>query len=889
MNRLVAAFSAAALSALSGSAAGASFPPVNSTVVTIKGDWFGHTTPAASYVAYRNPGDTFRILCPSPCPVDPNVIAAFHAGFAQAAQRTIGFFGVDILPALAPIDLHIANDTWCGSYHAGLTGDSSVYPPSSGLSTAYGCFWYADRPDFFEPFTAENVSQVSYHLLTVHEYTHPIFFDRHFFSYEDFAKAASFFVSGNAGTPPITDACDENLYPINQGRLVWALCRDDGFSYADLPAAMRQLDALYHSGKGAIDQGIPPKTSVFQFREVLNGVLGTDTRDAFLAALTPPGDVEDDAILPAAGGVPWLFGGWIALEVPPHATAADRPLHAAAIYSLPAGASLANLDFDSIYSFAPATSFARTSILRLKFDPSLLPAGVREETLKLYRLVGSAWQPVPGARVDALHSEIVAPVQALGTFGFFGSTASAVGRSWFVSGVGSVKGAGGASFRTSLQLHDGGIAGSSGALIFHAPGNPADGKTLAYALQYGETSTFDDVLAAFGASGLGSLEIAPSSGPAPVAAARIFVDGGAAGTSGFSEEAVKEAAALAAGDSAVLLAPPDFAAQRFNVGVRPLAEGTTLSIVVRNAAGAVVSTRSRSFPATALDQESVAAFAPGVAFAGNESLTLTVTAGRAFVYGVAVDNRTNDTSFQAARVLAFAPSADGSGEYVPSVGSLEGAHGANFRTALQLHNAAASPVSGRLVYHATGRTASPADPSLAYALGPGETVSFADLLPAMGQAGLGTLDVVSASGPPPLVLARVFNDLGAGGTLGLAEEAATVSDVLKAGDRADLLVPDDLSKQRINVGIRTFASAVLAVTVSDRNGVFQGGRPFATKRIAAGQFEQLSLADFLGAALPPGGSVRIAVIGGQALIFDAVTDNVTNDASYQLARRLPYQ
>jgi len=889
VKRLAGAFAPAVL-VLAAAASGAPYPPVSSTVVTIKGDWLGHTSPAAPYVAYRNPGDTFRILCPSPCPVDPNVIAAFHSGFAEAARRTVQFFGIGILPSLQPIDLHIADDTWCGSYHAGLTGDSSTYPSSSGLTTAYGCFWYADRPDFFEPFTAANVSQVSYHLLTVHEYTHPIFFDRHFFSYEDFAKAASFFVSGVGGAPPITDACDDALYPINQGRLPWALCRDAGFSYSDLPAAMQQLDALYHAGKGAIDQGAPPKTSVFQFRKILSGVLGTDTRDAFLAALIPPGDVEDDAVLPAAGGVAWLLGGWAAIEIPPHAVAADRPLHVAAIYSLPAGAGFANLDFDSIYAFGPALALAKTAILRIKYDPSLLPAGVREETLRLYRLAGSTWQAVPGARVDALHSEIVAPVSSLGTFGFFGATTSPVGRSLFLSGVGSIKGAGGASFRTSLQIHNGGLSGSNGTLVFHAPGNAADGKTIGYALNSGATSTSDDLLAAFGAQGLGSVEIVPSSGPPPVAAARIFVDGGTAGTSGFSEAAEKESVALSAGDTAVLLAPPDFAAQRFNVGVRPLAGGATLSIVVRNSGGTVVSTRTRSFPATALNQESAAAFAPGVAFAGNESLTITVTAGRVFLYGVAVDNRTNDTSFEAARALAFAPGVDAAVEYVPSVGSLAGAHGANFRTALQMHNASAAGVSGALVYHPTGRAASSGDPSLPYALAPGQTISFADLLPAMGQTGLGTLDVVSKTGPPPLVLARVFNDLGPGGTLGLAEEAATVSDVLKAGDRADLLIPDDLSRQRINVGVRTFGPTVLAITLSDPNGFFQGGQPLLTKSIPAGEFEQLSLSDFLGGvALPPGGSARVEVIGGEALVFDAVTDNTTNDSSYHLARRLPYR
>ena len=887
-HRLLLTLSAALFAA---TASAGAFPPVASKIITIKGDWFGHTSPAVQYVAYQNPGDTFRIVCPNPCPVDPDVIAAFHSGFAQAAQQTIQFFGLDILPALKPIDLHIANDTWCGSYQPGFTGDSSTYPASSGLTTAYGCFWYADRPDFFEPFTAENVSRVSYHLLTVHEYTHPIFFGRHFWSYEDFAKASSFFVSGVAGAPPIRDACDDDLYPINQGRLPWALCHDDGFSYAKLPAAMQQLDALFRSGEGAIDQGIPPETSVFQFRKILNGVIGSDTRDAFLSILLPPDQVEDDAALPAAGGSAWFLGGWAVLELPPHAIAANTAEHVAAVYSLDATETIANLDFNSIYVFSPAVAFSKPVTLRIKYDPSLLPTGVREETLTVYRVVNDRWQAVPGARVDTLHSEIVAPVAALGTFGFFGATASPVGHSLFLSGVGSVKGAGGASFKTALQLHNGGLNAASGTLVFHAPGNPADGHSVPYSLNFGATETLDDLLAVFGATGLGSLEVVPASGQAPVASARIFADGGAAGTSGFSEEAIKESAALSAGDTTVLLAPSDPAAQRFNVGVRPLAEGVTLSIAVRNAAGAVIANRVRSFPGTALDQESLSSFVSGVVFSGDESLTITVTAGRGYVYGVAVDNTTNDTSFQAGRILAFAPTADGAVVWVPAVGSLPRAHGANFKTAFQLHNASASAVSGRLVYHPAGRSAAPGDPSLAYALAAGQTRSYPDLPAAMGQSGLGTLDVVSASGPPPIALARVVNDLGPGGTLGLAEEVATVSDVLKPGDHADILIPGDLSKQRINVGVRTFSAANLAIVLSDENGFFPGGRELLlVKTLPANQFQQYALSDFLGGAvLPPGGSVRVEVIGGQALIYASTADNVTNDSSYQLARRQPYE
>ena len=867
------------------------YPPVASTVVTIKGDWFGHTTPSAQYRAYQNPGDTFRIVCPEPCPVDPNVIAAFHFGFSQAQAKTVQFFGLDILPSLRPMDLHIANDTWCGSYQPGFTGDSSVYPASSGLTTAYGCFWYADRPDFFEPFTADNVAQVSYHLLTVHEYSHPIFFGRHYFSYEDVVKAASFDVSGVGGAAPITDACSDHLFDVSQGRLIWSLCHSNGFSYADLPAAMQQLDALFQSGHGAIEQGVPNTTSAYQFRKILNGILGSDTRDAFLSSLIAPGEVEDDATLPGGGGRAWFLGGWVSLDLPPQAVAGSPSVHVAALYSLPVGATLPNLDFNTIYAFTPAPGFSKPATLRVKYDPSLLNYGsvpaIREDTLKLYRLVGNSWQAVAGSRVDTINSEVVAPVTSLGTFGVFGSTTSPVGKSLYLSGIGAVMGANGSNFRTALQIHNGGTGASSGTLVFRAPGNPADGKPLAYSLRFGETQSIADLVTAFGATGLGSLEIAPSSGQAPVVTARIFNDSGAAGTSGFSEEAAKESAALSAGDSAALLAPPDLSAQRFNIGVRPLGQGASLSVAVRNASGALIATVNRSFAANALDQESSSAFLPGIVLAGNESLTIKITAGSAFVFGVAVDNRTNDTSFEAARNLAFAPG-DGAIEYMPAVGSLPGANGANFKTSFQIHNVSPSAVSGKLVYHPAGRSAAAGDPSIAYSLAAGQTLSFPDLLAAFGLTGLGTLDIVPGSGPPPLALARVVNDLGPAGGLGLAEEAVTAAEVLKAGDHADVIIPADLAKQRINIGVRTFEPALLAVTVSDADGFFRGTRPIL-KALSAAEFQQFSLQEFLGAdAIPAGGSIRIEVIRGEAFVYGSVVDNVTNDSSYQLARRLPY-
>jgi hypothetical protein len=52
------------------------------------------------------------------------------------------------------------------------------------------------------------------------------------------------------------------------------------------------------------------------------------------------------------------------------------------------------------------------------------------------------------------------------------------------------------------------------------------------------TLNYADILVSMNQSGLGSLDILTTGSPTPIATARIFNDAGAAGTNGFSEEAV---------------------------------------------------------------------------------------------------------------------------------------------------------------------------------------------------------------------------------------------------------------------------------------------------------------------------------------------------------------
>jgi len=864
------------------------FPSVPSTVFSLSGDQNGHTTPTVQYRAYQNPGETFRVVCPEPCPVDPNTLYAFYSGFKQAKDQLIQLMGVDSIASNQPFDAHIANDTWCGNFATGLTGDAGVYTATSGRTGSFGCFWYANRDDFFEPFQPQFVSTVAYHLLTVHEYTHTIFFGRHFASYEDMAKAASFYVTGEGGTPPITDACTMSLDLVSGGKLLWALCQLNGFTYAKLPAAMQQMAAASLAGQGTIAPG-SNVTSIYTFRKILSNVLGSDTSDAFLTAKLYPNQVADDGSLPSGGGRLSLMDGWMSLQVPAGAVPANAGFHVDEVYSAP---NFPNLEFATIYNFTPGPIVLQHPVqVTVKYDPSTLPSGVFEGTLKAYQIVGGLWQLLPGSRVDVTQQTVSVPVSSLGTLGFFGSTTSPTSDpAQIIPVVGSVQGASGSSFKTALQIHNRTTSPISGKIIFHPAGTSgsASDPSISYSLVSRNSKSYADLLPAFSQSGLGSIDVIPATGETPEFSTRVFNDAGAAGTSGFTEEAIKPAAALAPGDHAVLLTPPSLVTQRFNIGIRTLSQGAALTVNVRNSAGTVIQTLTKSYQPNYFEQRGSADFLPGVSLVGNESIEFVVTSGSIIAYGAPTDNITNDPSVQIARSTALAGGATGDTVYVTVVGSTQGGQGSFFKTAVQIHNPGSSPISGNFIFHRAGATGNASDPSLTYSLQPGETKSYADLPATMGQSGLGSLDVVSSSGPPPLVVSRVFNDAGAQGTSGLTEEAADFAGGLQAGDYAILLVPPDLTQQRLNIGIRTLGrGAVLTVGASTATAGFT--KADFIKSYPATWFEQVSASAFLGGATLLGGeTIVIHVESGNAILYGAATDNKTNDPSVQFARRLPY-
>ncbi len=223
-------------------------------------------------------------------------------------------------------------------------------------------------------------------------------------------------------------------------------------------------------------------------------------------------------------------------------------------------------------------------------------------------------------------------------------------QSGILPAVGSANGAGGSFFRTGVQLQNPSPSVINGNIVFHTAG--VSGTTsdpfLPYTLNPGQTQTIADLLPALARSGLGSADVVSTSGILPTVVARVFNDGGDKGTSGFTEDLMKPQDALSAGDQFVLLVPSDLARFRYNIGVRTLGTGASITVTQRNSVGTIVRTVSKTYAPTYFEQVDATTFL-GAAPSASDSLTVIVNSGELFIYGATTDNTTQDPSVQLGR------------------------------------------------------------------------------------------------------------------------------------------------------------------------------------------------------------------------------------------------
>jgi CSLREA domain-containing protein len=216
-----------------------------------------------------------------------------------------------------------------------------------------------------------------------------------------------------------------------------------------------------------------------------------------------------------------------------------------------------------------------------------------------------------------------------------------------VLAVGSLHGNGGSRFGTTLQLVNFSDAPASGDLVIRPAGttDPARDVRLPYALGPRELRAYGDLLADNGLDGLATLDVVPAAGALPRMTVRIYDDGSGHGTTGFTLPTVTADDALSAGDSGLLVAPDNPVAMRFNIGVRALDDGASMTVEVRDRTGATRHAATRDYGPNWFNQLAASDFA-GMALGSGDYLVIRVTRGRAILYGAAVDNLTNDPSVQ---------------------------------------------------------------------------------------------------------------------------------------------------------------------------------------------------------------------------------------------------
>jgi hypothetical protein len=247
------------------------------------------------YNAYQNPGDPFRFVCPEPCPLDPQYIYAAYAGFRAGHAKLIELTGIDTLPELQPVDMHLdLTDSICSD---APYGHAYVY------SSAHQAFTCSEGPGYY-PTIEEKIRMAATldgQYFPLHEYMHTFFFGRLSGKAGDFEDyKAPFFhdyvvqiPSYAIGDLNLAEFCSyRGLAPGDYGGwLVNDLCQQNGFQLKDLAPSLIELDKLYQSNEGQVEQEgyAHPAATVAQYRDILNHLLGSDTTPAFAAVCWPPG------------------------------------------------------------------------------------------------------------------------------------------------------------------------------------------------------------------------------------------------------------------------------------------------------------------------------------------------------------------------------------------------------------------------------------------------------------------------------------------------------------------------------------------------------------------------------------------------------------------------
>jgi hypothetical protein len=215
---------------------------------------------------------------------------------------------------------------------------------------------------------------------------------------------------------------------------------------------------------------------------------------------------------------------------------------------------------------------------------------------------------------------------------------------------------------------------------------------------------------------------------------------------------------------------------------------------------------------------------------------------------------------------------------VPIVGSTPGANGAQFKTYLRLRDAGV-PARGRVIFHAAGRPASDSDPSIPYNFTERALLEFDDIVAAMGQSGIGWLEIVpdpDSTTLMPFADVRLYNQTASGATFGDSESDVMVTTFYNRTMSA-WQAPN--ARYRLNVGMTVIGPATVDATLVGVDGTIRG----TETRIFTGPTMILESADSFFRAHPQPGDFITMRFKGNVYPFLTATDNTTNDPDLMLA------
>ena len=244
----------------------------------------------AQYQSYQAPGDPFRFVCPVPCAAAPQLIYAQYAGFKHAREILVKIMGVDTLPELQPVDVHVLNDPKCGKLKDAPALSFAFRNDHGNASICTFIFEYAVGLNG-KPYSPELAARLDQQTILLHEYLHTIFFGRvadAAGAMHDFVTPISPYVTGTLADPDLCAYHPQSPPGDYGGWLIFELCRQNGFRIEKLAPVMVALDQLYQSGGGQSHEDLQhPVPTMAQFRQILNQTLGSDTSKAFADSCWP--------------------------------------------------------------------------------------------------------------------------------------------------------------------------------------------------------------------------------------------------------------------------------------------------------------------------------------------------------------------------------------------------------------------------------------------------------------------------------------------------------------------------------------------------------------------------------------------------------------------------